>query len=224
MSRTLLAVAHGTREPTGTAAIHALLDRVRALSPGLTVAESYAEIAWPSLEDVLPTLSGPAVAVPLMLGRGYHSMVDIPGRIAGRAVIARPLGPHSVLAGILAERLGEACHADAVVLGAAGTPDPFGVADVGTAARLLGRRLGRPVSFGFAASVGPALPDLVRDLRLRGVRRIAIASYLLATGYFHDRVLQAGADVVSPPLGVHDALARLILHRYHEAVASSASA
>ena len=44
--------------------------------------------------------------------------------------------------------------------------------------------------------------------------------YLLAPGFFHQRVLAAGADVVSPPIGVHDALARLILRRYDEAAAS----
>jgi hypothetical protein len=50
---TLLAVGHGTRDPAGVATIRALLKRVRALRPGLTVAESYAEIAEPSLENAL---------------------------------------------------------------------------------------------------------------------------------------------------------------------------
>jgi hypothetical protein len=38
---TLLAVGHGTRDPAGVATIRALLDRVRAMRPGLTVAESH---------------------------------------------------------------------------------------------------------------------------------------------------------------------------------------
>lgn len=213
---TLLAVGHGTRDPAGVATIRALLERVRALRPGLAVAESYAEIAGPSLEDALEGVSGPVVAVPLMLGRGYHSLVDIPGRIGRRARVARPLGPHALLAGALADRLREARHADAVVLGAAGTSDPAGVADADAAARLLGRHLGRTVRYGFAASAGPALPEVVRGLRLRGARRIAVSSYLLAPGHFHRRLFDAGADVVSPPLGVHDALAHLILRRYDE--------
>jgi sirohydrochlorin ferrochelatase len=191
---TLLAVGHGTRDPAGVATIHALLDRVRALRPGLTVAESYAEITEPSLEDVMARLAttgpaGPLVAVPLMLGRGHHSSADIPGRIGRRAVVAPPLGPHALLARALADRLGDAHPADAFVLGAAGTSDPTGMADVRAAARLLGRHLGR---------------------------RVAVASYLLAPGFFHRRVLSAGADLVSPPIGVHDALARLILRRYDE--------
>jgi sirohydrochlorin ferrochelatase len=221
---TLLAVGHGTRDPAGVATIRALLERVRALRPGLTVAESYAEIAEPSLEDALREVTEPVVAVPLMLGRGYHSLVDIPGRVGRHVEVARPLGPHALLAEALADRLREAARgADALVLGAAGTSDPTGVADVGAAARLLGRHLGRTVRYGFAASMGPALPDVVRGLRLFGARRIAVASYLLAPGHFHQRLLDAGADVVSPPLGVHDGLARLILHRYDETALVGAS-
>jgi sirohydrochlorin ferrochelatase len=224
---TLLAVGHGTRDPAGVRTIRALLDRVRALRPGLTVAESYAEITEPSLEDVVARFAttapaGPVVAVPLMLGRGHHSSVDIPVRIGRRAMVTPPLGPHALLAQALADRLRETRPADALVLGAAGTSDPSGMADVSAAARLLGRRLGRPVAYGFAASAGPALPDVVRDLRRRGARRVAVASYLLAPGFFHRRLLGAGADLVSPPIGVHDALARLILRRYDEtALASS---
>ena len=216
---TLLAVGHGTRDPDGMATVRALLERVRVLRPGLTVAESYAEIAEPSPEDALHGIAEPVVAVPLMLGRGYHSLVDIPGRIGRHTRVSRPLGPHTLLARALADRLREVpCTADAIVLGAAGTSDPAGAADVDTAARLLGRRLRRTVRYGFAASAGPALPEVVRDLRLHGARRVAVAAYLLAPGHFHRRLLDAGADIVSPPLGAHDALARLILRRYDEAV------
>ena len=219
---TLLAVGHGTRDPAGAATVRALLDRVRTMRPGLAVAESYAEITEPSLDDAVAALAGAraVVAVPLMLGRGYHSLVDIPGRAGRSVVVARPLGPHSLLARALSDRLREVRPADAVVLGAAGTSAPSGVADARAAARLLGLRLGRTVPVGFAASAGPALPDVVAGLRRRGARRIAISSYLLAPGFFHQRVLDAGADVVSPPIGVHDALARLILRRYDEAASA----
>lgn len=236
----LLVVGHGTRDPAGIASVRALLDRVRALRPGLAVVESYGEITAPAIEDAVAGLGGPAVAVPLMLGRGYHAQVDIPGRIGVRAVVARPLGPHALLTRALADRLREARPTggaasaapggesampppsggpavDAVVLGAAGTSDPAGAADARLAAGLLGRRLGRPVACGFAASAEPSLPGVVRALRRRGARRVAVASYLLAPGFFHRRLLDAGADLVSAPLGPHDALARLVLRRYDEA-------
>ncbi|WP_329259766.1 sirohydrochlorin chelatase [Actinoallomurus sp. NBC_01490] len=216
----LLAVGHGTRDPAGAATIRALLERVRALRPALPVAECFAEICAPSLDDAVAALGGPAVAVPLMLGRGYHSLVDIPGRTGPGAVVARPLGPHALLARALADRLRATPPADAVVLGAAGTSDPSGMADVRAAARLLGWHLGRPVAHGFAASAEPSLTDVVGDLRRRGARRVVIASYLLAPGFFHRRILDSGADAVSPPIGVHDALATLILRRYDEAAAA----
>src|SRR5919108_3143638 len=105
---TLLAVAHGTRDPNGPDTVRALLDRVRTLRPGLRVAEAYAEIASPLLEDTAREIDGPVVVVPLMLARGYHALIDIPGRverICPDAVMARPLGPHAMLAAALTDRL-----------------------------------------------------------------------------------------------------------------------
>lgn len=218
----LLAVAHGTHDPAGVAVVRALLRRVRALRPWLRVAESYAEIAVPSLEDAARGVEGPVVVLPLMLARGYHALIDIPGRahavLGGRfATMARPLGPHPLLGAALVDRLGAGRRADAVVLGAAGSSAPAGVADVRVAARLLTHRLGRPVSYGFVAAGEPGLAEVVGGLRRRGADRVAVASYLLAPGFFHDRVAHAGADLVSPPIGAHDAVARLVLRRFDEA-------
>ncbi|MGI8331591.1 sirohydrochlorin chelatase [Actinomadura scrupuli] len=220
----LLAVAHGTRDAAGPRTVRALLDRVRVLRPGLEVTEAYAEIAGPLLEDAMAAVNGPVVAVPLMLARGYHALVDIPGRLertpgGEHALTARPLGPHSLLGAALVDRLADGRDADAVVLGAAGSADPAGVADVRVAARLLARRLGRPVSYGLVAAGGPSLAAVVEELRGRGARHVAVASYLLAPGLFHDRMRAAGADHVSGPIGAHDAVARLILRRYDEALA-----
>ncbi|MFB4317146.1 sirohydrochlorin chelatase [Actinomadura sp. 21ATH] len=234
---TLLAVAHGTRDPAGPAVVRALLERVRRLRPWLPVAEAYAELAGPSLEEAAAGIRGPVVAVPLMLARGYHALVDVPGRI-GRvcpgAVVASPLGPHPLLAAALAGRLAELesgwpgggtppiagrppRRRDAVVLGAAGSSDPAGLADVRAAARLLARRLGRPVPYGFVAAGGPVLADVVAERRAAGARRVLVASYVLAPGFFHGRLAAAGADAVSAPIGAHDALARLVLRRFDEA-------
>ncbi|GAB3158490.1 hypothetical protein GCM10027059_03330 [Myceligenerans halotolerans] len=56
----------------------------------------------------------------------------------------------------------------------------------------------------------------------RGSGRVVVASYLLAPGYFHDRVLEAGADVVTAPLAPSDKpderLVRIVLDRYEAAV------
>jgi sirohydrochlorin ferrochelatase len=213
----LLAVAHGTRDPAGARVVGELLDRVRALRPWLPIAESYAELAAPSLEEAVARVDGPVVAVPLMLGRGYHALVDIPGRLPADAVMARPLGPHSLLGAVLVDRLGAGRRCDAVVLAAAGSSDPAGIADVRVAARLLTRRLQRPVSCAFVAAGSPSLTEMIEGLRERGSRRIAVASYLLAPGLFHDRMLASPADHVSEPIGAHDAVARLVLRRFDEA-------
>src|SRR5690606_36968448 len=143
--------------------VRALLGLVRAVRPGLRVVEAYGELAAPSLEDAAAGLGGgPAVVVPLLLARGYHALIDFPER-AGRALpdagTARPLGPDPLLAAALADTLagaltgapdgeapGETAGAagppgralpprpDAVVLGAAGSADPAGTADVRAAA------------------------------------------------------------------------------------------
>ncbi|MEU8124963.1 CbiX/SirB N-terminal domain-containing protein, partial [Spirillospora sp. NPDC049024] len=86
------------------------------------------------------------------------------------------------------------------------------------AARLLARRLGRPVPHGFVAAGGPPLDEVVAGLREGGARRVAVASYLLAPGRFHDRMRACGADAVAAPLGAHGAMARLVLRRYDEAL------
>ena len=48
-------------------------------------------------------------------------------------------------------------------------------------------------------------------------RRVVVAAYLLATGHFHGRLLQAGADLVTDPLvtapAVDARLVRLVLQR-----------
>lgn len=222
-SQVMVVVAHGTRVAAGARAIRALLERVRALRPWLEVRESYAELAQPSLEAAVAAADGPVVALPLMLGRGYHVLVDIPGRLPPDAVLARPLGPHSLLGAALMDRLGPGRHADAVVLGAAGSSDPAGLADVQAAARLLSRRLQRPVRYGLVTGGTAPLASVVADVR-RTASRVAVAAYLLAPGFFHDQMAACGADLTSAPLGDHDAVARLVLRRYDEALLRSRTA
>lgn len=221
----LLGVAHGTRNPEGAQTVGDLMDLVREMRPWLAAEEAFAEISAPSiLSGVRRVGAGPIVAVPLLLGRGYHVHVDIPKQLAeagANAVVSRPLGPHSLLTAVLLERLGDGADADAVVLGAAGSTDPAGMSDVHDAARLLGRRLRRPVACGFVGGPGPELGEVVDRLRAQGARSVAVASYLLAPGFFHGRMTRAGADLVSEPLGVHEHIARLVLRRYDEALVAA---
>ncbi len=66
-------------------------------------------------------------------------------------------------------------------------------------AAALGRLLGRPVVAGYLSAAEPKLADAVAAQRVPG-RRVVVATYLLAPGFFADLAARSGADVVDPPL------------------------
>ncbi|POX39505.1 sirohydrochlorin chelatase [Streptomyces sp. Ru73] len=225
---TLVAVAHGSRDPRALATVTALLDRVRAQRPGLPVRLGHIELNAPLLPDVLARLHGDAVLVPLLLSRGYHVKHDIPAMAAAashvRTRIAAPLGPHSLLAEALHARLTEAgtrpgAPGTGIVLAAAGSRDPDSAADTARTARLLSARLGgTPVVPGYAAGAGATVEEAADGLRTRGLRPV-LASYFTAPGRFAT-ASAAVLEAAAAPLGDHPALARLVLHRYDQALRS----
>jgi sirohydrochlorin ferrochelatase len=221
--RVLVAVAHGSRDPRALRTITALLERVRVLRPGLDVRLGHIELNHPLLPGTLDATAGDAVLVPLLFGRGHHVKADLPRALAGaphlRGVVAAPLGPHPLLAEALHARLTEAGWTDdgeAVVLAAAGSRDPDSAADTDRTAALLAARLGVPVVPAFA-SAAPTVPEAVAALTARGLRRVAVASCFTAPGRFAAQVASVPAWITAAPIGVHDALARLVLHRYDQA-------
>jgi sirohydrochlorin ferrochelatase len=231
---TLVLAAHGTRSAAGERSLAALAAAVRRARPRHRVELSYLEISSPLLADLLPAVPGPVVVVPLLLAGGYHVHIDLPNVVAEHrpdALVAPPLGPHRLLTTALARKLARAGlrPADAVILGAAGSSDPAGLADVRAAAHLLAVRLGRPVTAAFTSAGSPSLGEALERLRsgplpgeaVERVRsgpasRLAVASYLLAPGFFHGRLAEAGADLVSEPLGADPAVVELIWHRFDQ--------
>ncbi|QKV95111.1 sirohydrochlorin chelatase [Streptomyces sp. NA02950] len=239
---TLVAVAHGSRDPEALRTVTALLDRVRALRPGLPVRLGHIELNQPLLTDTLAELRGEVVLVPLLLGRGYHIKQDIPGAVAAAphlsARIAAPLGPHPLLAEALHTRLAEAGYpgvcpvpggrpapsAAGVVLAAAGSNDPDAGIDTARAAALLSARLGGvPVLPGHASGAGPGVSDALRTLAALGREPVAVASYFTAPGRFATQCAAAAPGAAAAPLGAHPAVARLVLHRYEQALANAPS-
>lgn len=231
----LVAVAHGSRDPRAARTVSALLDRVRELRPGLDVRLGHIELNEPRLDDTLAGLRGaPAVLVPLLFGRGHHVTHDLP-RAASAAAgpridaprVAAPLGPHPLLVEALAARLAEAGWSDrdsgsrsaGVVLASAGSRAPASAEDTRRIAALLAERLGVPVVAAYASALAPAVPAAVRALTARGRHRIAVASCFTAPGLFATRCAAASPWIAAEPLGAHPALARLVLHRYDEALA-----
>ncbi|KUJ70627.1 sirohydrochlorin cobaltochelatase [Streptomyces albus subsp. albus] len=230
---TLVAVAHGSRDPRAPRTVTALLDRVRAQCPGLPVRLAHIELNEPLLGDTLAALRGEAVLVPLLFSRGYHVKHDLPAAAAAarhlRARVAAPLGPHPLLVEALYDRLTEAGwrtpapHGAGLVLAAAGSRDPDSGIDTARTAALLSTRLGGvPVLPGYACATGPGaptVPEAVRALAAHGRDRIAVASCFTAPGRFAAECAAASPGIAAAPLGDHPALARLVLHRYAEALA-----
>ncbi|MDI2035852.1 sirohydrochlorin chelatase [Paenarthrobacter nitroguajacolicus] len=232
-SPVLIACAHGTRNAEGQAAIRRVMAEIEELRPGLRVLEAYVDVQEPELGGVVEGLpeGTAAVVVPLLLSTGFHIKVDVPKAIKSRpeVVAATPLGPDPRLAELLATHLRAAGlqENDGVLLAAAGSSLPDGSVDSEEQARLLGELLPNKVRVAYGASAQPTVPDGVASLRAElaadgGTGRVFIASYLLATGYFHDQLAKAGADVVAAPLLPSTVLAEIALERY-DAVLESLS-
>ncbi|MEV4381531.1 CbiX/SirB N-terminal domain-containing protein [Streptosporangium sp. NPDC049644] len=219
---TLILAGHGTRSARGEETLAGLRDLVREGRRGTRVEQAFLEISSPPLADVLVEVPGPLVVVPLLLAGGYHVHIDLPAVVAAArpdATVTAPLGPHPLLAAVLARRLAAAGlrAADSVILGAAGSSDPAALAGVRAAARLLSVRISRPVTAAFAATGAPSIAEALERLRSGPAPRIALASYLLAPGFFQDRLEASGADLVAAPLGVDADLAALVWARFDQA-------
>ncbi|AEN13145.1 MULTISPECIES: sirohydrochlorin chelatase [unclassified Streptomyces] len=238
----LLVIAHGSRDPRHAATVHALTARVRALRPGLRVETGFLEFNAPSVPRVLERLAadgaGEVVALPLLLTRAFHAKTDIPSVLHEartrlpqlRIRQADVLGPSPLLNAALEERLYEAGLSPAdksstgLVLASAGSTDPEAIAVIAEIARELRHTGWCAVRPAFASASLPRTEEAVRDLRSEGVRRVAVAPYVIAPGRLPDRIAAgaAGADVLSGVLGPSPALARLLLARYAEACGSAA--
>ncbi|MDD7944165.1 CbiX/SirB N-terminal domain-containing protein [Microbacterium sp. NE2HP2] len=227
MTPVLIACSHGTSSLEGRAAIAGVVTRVRQMLPGVQVEEAFVDVQEPEIDAVVAGVPAGAasVVVPLLLSTGFHTRVDIARAVAaapGPCVATPALGPHDLLAGLLAERLRAAGlgaadappSAEAVVLAAAGSSDPAAEVDVAAMADLLAARLGMPVSVGFAAGAGIRIDAAVAAARSAGATRVFAASYVLAPGHFAGVIAGAGADVVTDPLAPDEAVAAVVVERY----------
>jgi sirohydrochlorin ferrochelatase len=248
-SEFVVAVAHGSADPRAAATLTDLMavaaERAarRDLGP-LQVRLAYLGHSAPSLPQVMRAIGpGQVTVLPLLLTAAYHSKTDIPrvlGRLSGefgrlRVSYGDTLGPHPLLLRALERRLAEADppgHADpayrgqtGVVLAGAGSSDPEANAAVARLAAQWQARAGwlavRAAAASAATAGSPTPAEAVTRLLRAGARRVLVATYLLAPGFFADRVresaLAAGAAAVSPPLGASPEVAEVLLDRYQEA-------
>ena len=225
MSPVLLAVAHGSRDPAAQECVLSLTGRASALLGGARVVTAFVQNAEPSLAEGLHDAAALAgadgvVVVPLLLSSGYHLSSDIAGaaRAAGVPVAAQ-LGPDPRLVRALADRLAEAgVPGDVpVVLAAAGSRDLRALADTRRQAAMLAAHRGTPVVAAFASAARPAVDEAVSFLASLTGQPVAVATYLLAPGLFHDRLTRSAGRWVSAPIGDHPVVAELVLDSFRAA-------
>ena len=223
MTITLIATSHGTGVPAARTSITALVEAVREAAPHLDVREAFVDVQEPPVARVVDNVDGLAVVVPLLLAPGFHVHVDIEQAVdRPSAVASATLGPDSRLTGVLLSRLAEAGATtdDIVVLGAAGSTDVRAQQAVDAAARMLGAAWGAPVPVGYVGGTGTPIDEIVRDVSGAG-RRVVVASYLMAPGFFYDKLVACGADVVTRPLldglDVDPSMVSLVLDRFADA-------
>ncbi|WP_327359319.1 sirohydrochlorin chelatase [Streptomyces sp. NBC_01304] len=108
-----------------------------------------------------------------------------------------------------------------VVLAAAGSSDPEGLADTRRTAQELAERLGVPVIPAYASAAAPTVAAALRSLAARGRHRAAVASYFTAPGRFAAQSAAGAPWIAAAPLGAHPAVAQLLLHRYDQALTAT---
>lgn len=223
----LIACAHGTRDEDGQATIRRLIDDVRAAMPDLEVREAYVDVHGPFITEVVDevppaSLATSAVVVPLLLAGGYHVYHDIAEAVESREDVspAPALGPDPRLIDIVLDRVREAAvpPTTTLVLAAAGSSDPRSQADTEEAAEMLRARWDGPVRIGFAAGISPTVAEAVAKARDYGEDgEVAVASFLLAPGFFQKRLTESGADYITGPLAPHPKLVEIVADRYRDA-------
>lgn len=218
----IIVCSHGTDDPQGRRTVAALVDRVADLLPGRQVRVAHVDVQQPELADVVAQVAAqgvPPVVVPLLLSTGFHVQVDIAEAVAAHpgTLAAEPLGPDQRLVDALQLRLTElgTSDDDTVVLAAAGSSRPQAAVAVEQVAGWLGERRGSHVVVGYCSADRPDVQEAVQAARARhsGPGRVVLASYLLGEGFFQRRLRQAGADMVSAPLGAQSSIARIVVDR-----------
>lgn len=223
----LIGCAHGTRDEDGQATVRRVIADIRAALPDHDVREAYVDVHGPHIrevvEEIAPAAEGTsAVVVPLLLAGGYHVYHDIAEAVEDREDVspAPALGPDPRLIEIVLDRVHEAGVPETatLVLAAAGSSDPRSQADTAEAAEMLRAAWSGPVRIGYAAGIHPTVTDAVHEAREYGEDGVvAVASFLLAPGFFQKRLEESGADYVTAPLAPHPRIVDIVVERYRDA-------
>ena len=212
---TAILASHGTDNKAGAEAIAALVSAVAAATNEVEVLEAFVDVQNPDVPTVLANALTAGrreiVIAPLLLATGYHVRKDI-ADAAIEALVDNPsshirivpaLGPDTRLVEVLVQRLHEVGYEaeDLVVLTVAGSSDPCAQDESHLVQLMLEKQLGHKVELAFLSAAEPKLKDLVPKLKFQNPRkRVVVATYLLADGYFAAVTKKAGAHLVAEPL------------------------
>lgn len=232
----LVTLASGPVDARAARTVREIVATTKRMRPDLRIDAAFSSGAKPSLEGVVGSLAArgheEVVVVPLLVASTQQAELEVLTTVdeASRAhpetrVRAGELvGADTTLLRVLDERMRAALRLarvrelDAVVLAAAGSNDARVTASVARLARLWSVHHHLPTSIAFASAAPPSTGEAVRDWHRQGKRHVAVGSLFLTSGPHADRAaelaLEAGACAVSPPLGAHDAVSRLIVGRY----------
>lgn len=247
MSRALLIVGHGSRDPEGIAEFLALARQLRACRPELLVEIAFLEFARPTFAEGLARLvqagARQVTVLPGVLMAAGHAKNDL----ASEVRLARQQYPH------LSLHMGRALEIDSrllrlckiryeealagrtpdpdntlLVLVGRGSSDPDANSNVAKVARFL--QEGYPVAWATVAFSGitfPRLPETLLVCERLGFRRIVVQPYFLFTGVLLKRIhaqvaerQQARPDreyILTPHLQAHPLLLETFLARAEEA-------
>lgn len=223
----LITVAHGTRQRDANLTARSITAQAARRLGGVAHTTAYVELHPPLFTLVMAQQAEPSIVVPLLLSTGYHLRHDLPEALNPWATMARPLGPHPLLAEVMCHRLSGAGarRGDPVVMVAAGSNDPAVDADLEVARALLQARWGAPVQVATLGGRGRRLPEVLAESSAHGTP--VLAPYLLAKGHFATRAStearRLGVARVAGVLGDHPLVAELVARRYR-AIASRGGA
>lgn len=219
---TLLAVAHGSRDPRFADNARRLIGQIRRLRPDLDVRLAFLELSEPNVVEVLGDLTGDAVVVPLLLSDAYHARIDLPTVLstapAGlRVTQAAVLGADDRLLELARRRVDEVgVENPGVILTAVGSSD----SSANARTRALAAQW--PISTTmFATGESVSLADATELLRARGATEVVVAPWFLSPGLLLDRVRAEAARLgvpVAAALGADRLVAEVVVRRYMSAL------
>jgi len=214
----LVTVAHGTRRSEYNLIARSITAQAARRLGGVPHTTSYVELCRPLFAQVMAEHVEPTIVVPLLLSTGFHIRHDLPEGLNAQAQLARPLGPHPLLAEVLCDRLrgAGARRGDPVVMVAAGSNDPAVDPDLEVARALLQSRWGATVRLATVTARGQRLAEVLADMRRDG--EPCVVPYLLAPGHFAEHVAvdarRLGVEKVAGVMGDHPLVAELVARRY----------